>query len=313
MRPGNIFLTTILLALGIGFVLERDVGSRGFNVASECSIPLAVYAGAFDSRFPFSESEFLQALREAIDMWEAPTEQDLFRLGEPTDAGMPVNLVYGKRQERADRLRSGRRDLERREQAIERQERQLQQRRNTLEQEWDDLESQQQRLNRRVEKLNEAMERWNSGEMAQTRRNRRALEKKRDSIESDHENLEQHRRDLQHRSEALNAAFEAFSAEIERYEEQLNAHNSTIASTALNTMGQFEQQGRDRVIEVYQASTADELRLVLAHELGHALGIGHLDHTEAVMNPVTSSENLSRDTISGRDRSALRETCSGGT
>jgi len=312
LRLGRILAVATVTAVGTGLLFEATGlwDRQGFNVAGQCRIPLSVHAGRFDSRFPFSESEFRRALREAMGMWESAVNPELFRLDQSSASGMAVNLVYGDRQARAEQLSSRANDLERMEQAIETQRRKLRNRREALEQAWDDLESRQKQLKRRQEELNRLVERWNAGTMERTQSNRRRLETQRDRLESERQNLKQTRRDLERRTERLNAAFEELESEISDYQNRTAAYNKRVSSTSLIQNGQFRQKGGERTIEVYKATSINELRLVLAHELGHSLGIGHLDNRRAVMHPVMNTDNLDRTRVARDDVRALRDSCS---
>jgi len=51
------------------------------------------------------------------------------------------------------------------------------------------------------------------------------------------------------------------------------------------------------------------LRTILAHELGYALGIGHVDGEHSVMYPAMNPQNRDSGGLSAQDRAALREVC----
>ncbi|KKP81160.1 MAG: Peptidase M10A and M12B matrixin and adamalysin, partial [Parcubacteria group bacterium GW2011_GWB1_35_5] len=55
--------------------------------------------------------------------------------------------------------------------------------------------------------------------------------------------------------------------------------------------GVYIQEGLSRQIDIYEFSNRDKLVRVLAHELGHALGLDHVDDTKAIMYEFNQGNN----------------------
>lgn len=68
-----------------------------------CRRALSYRIGSFDGKFGISRDDFLQALREAEEVWEKPTGKNLFTY-DPTGF-IAINLEYDKRQETSDKLK----------------------------------------------------------------------------------------------------------------------------------------------------------------------------------------------------------------
>ena len=121
---------------------------------------------------------------------------------------------------------------------------------------------------------------------------------------------------------SLNADVEAFNrraADLRQraddYRARVERYNEAVPAEPVESGRYSYVPGEGRRIEVYRAASYDELVVVLAHELGHALGIGHVDEAGAVMHATLHEGGLlkpGRDRpleLSAADRAALAAVC----
>ena len=71
----------------------------------------------------------------------------------------------------------------------------------------------------------------------------------------------------------------------------------------------YVEEGGDRRIDIYEFSTEEKLVRVLAHELGHALGIDHVPDSKAIMYEFNEENSL---TLTDADKAALVGVCESG-
>ena len=309
MKLGRLLALTVLAA-GL-FLALKGQGyfhqARDFNAADQCDIPIHVRAGDFDSRFPVSEQAFQRALDDAIALWESRTDTPLFT--RDASAGLSVSLVYDSRQARANKERTVLGNIEEHDAAIERQERSLSQRRDALDRAWAQFERDRERLKEKSGDMEQLVQQWNNGQMHRTPQNRRMLERQKEELNARRTQLEQQQAQLEHRTEQWRQAVDDHNAAIKALNERAESFNDEVSSDSMITMGEYQRENGERRIEIYRANNARELKQVIAHELGHALGIGHVEDTAAVMNAEMSADNAGASGLTSDDLAALTKAC----
>lgn len=306
-RASRLFgLPVLLVAL---IAAPATAASEGLERlwARTCDRPVTVHLDAVDERFELDREEVRRALADAVAMWQEATEEPLFRKRD--GEGVAVRLVFDERQASAQARQQRREDLVRAERQLQDDRQRLERRHEALSEESGDFESRQRRLNERVEAYEREVAAWNAGRMEQTRENRERLERESRELTTAQESLSEERRDLERRGQALNREQQILVREIEAFNHQVDAHNREAHAATGFEMAQYERRGSERWIRVFKADDQDELRLVLAHELGHALGIGHVPEETAVMSPYLGSANAGRTSLTAADREALAQTC----
>ena len=249
--------------MGSGGLLEEEVAARGGS-AQPCMVPLGWRIGEIDPRFGLGSLEAERAMVEASSYWEAAAGRTLFR--HDPGQGLPVRFVFDDRQavgqERARRTR----ELD----AIDAR---LEQRRAELDRAFD-------QLNAEIEANNARVREWNERGGAPPEALRR--------IEQERASMAARERELMDRGERLNREVTQRNRLWESLQEQFPAR--TVESGHYGEQVRF-RQGRvsevtDREIRIYYFDDRQELVLLLAHELGHALGLGHTAAEGAVMSEV---------------------------
>jgi uncharacterized coiled-coil DUF342 family protein len=88
--------------------------------------------------------------------------------------------------------------------------------------------------------------------------------------------------------------------------ENISDYNRLQADREEFVTGTYKIDGAERSIDVYQFYDYRELVIILAHEMGHALGIGHASLEESIMFPKITYQEAK---LSEEDIVLLEEVC----
>lgn len=246
-----------------------------YEARAICPVPIHYMVGQLDAEFGISEMEALAAITEAESMWEDATGQNLFTL---KDGGMPINFVFDERQQftnaaedfghKLDEARVANKGLE--------------EEYNQIVTQYDTASAE---YNRRVQSYEQKLSAYNQ-EVTSWNEKGGAPQEVFDDLNQRQRELDEEQRAIDTLRQNLNVLVDEINQlsdqannAVDTYNEQVNRYNETFAEGDEFTQGDY----RGDHINIYQFSTKEELVLVLAHELGHALGIEHVDNEASVM------------------------------
>ncbi|MFA5207736.1 MAG: matrixin family metalloprotease [Candidatus Paceibacterota bacterium] len=296
----------VLLIVSYAFVFQEDIIKAYKSILNRidpCPTPIAYSIGQFDTEFGISEVDFKLAIKEAEDIWEKASSRNLFEYS--SEGKMKVSLIYDYRQESTSEIS----ELD-----------------DTLSKDYNYyllLKSQYESLvsqyNKAGQELNSLISSYNQ-KLANYESKVRAWNKKR-GTEAEYNQLNLEKQEL----ESLSITIKTKQSEVNSMASSINqlASNLNILAGNLNlnianyndavqsTDPEFEQgnyiSGIDsREINIYQFENREKLVRVLAHELGHALGIDHLEGSEDIMYPYNIGKSK---TITQTDLIELNKVC----
>lgn len=270
-QPFTIALVlTLVLATSYYYVAYRAV----------CPVPLTIAVGEVDERFDLSAAAAEGAVRDAVAVWEESLAQDIFvPTSDVAAADVRVQYIFDERQERTTAEARERERLA----VVEALSGEVQ---AVYQEQVAALEAREAAYETRAAAYEQALSRYNAT-VAEYNAEGGAPPAVFAELEAEAERLSAE-------ATALNAEVAAINELIEEINE-LGAEGNALISTFNNRVSDFNTtfadgreftQGdyRDGQISIYSFADRDELHVVLVHELGHALGIGHVEDQAAFMH-----------------------------
>lgn len=311
-----------------GAVLSRVIPA----LDDSCRFPLSYRMGTLDPSFHFSEAEFLSAIHEAETLWETGLDRDFFMERAEADA-IPFNLVFDDRQAQTDSLKEASSDIESRKSAYEtlridyesnrkkfdRKKSVYDARANQYEQKLREYERRVAEYQERLQSYEQLVAQWNAqggappDEYSEIEDKRRYLKKESSAIEDERKNLNDEKASLEKDFRALNmlsGEVNAVAGNLNRMTSALNltvdTYNQVSGAREEFTTGLYVRDASGARIDVFQFYNHADLVLILAHEMGHALGIGHATESESIMYPSVGKQ---KPALTDEDRRLFESVC----
>ena len=243
---------------------------------SPCDNPIRYRIDTVDSRFNLTPEQFLGNIQEASGIWNTAYGKALF-VYDP-EGQLPVSLIYDERQMLINQINELDKEL------IEKK--------SNIKPEVEEYERRVSDFNKKIIALNQEIDYWNSHGGADPAK---------------YKDLRDIQLALQQEAQELNKMASLLSQSTSQYNSKIQELNKTVSEYNEELKyrpeeGTYISDRNGQKIIIYFNVSKVELVHTLAHEMGHALGIAHINKINSIMYPRTTSVViLSNDDVGALD------------
>lgn len=288
-----------------------------------------VSVGKIDKRY--SDLVSKNSLREIIKDIEALFETQLgFNVFDYSEDGKPIDILYMPPSQKKKKILRNQKQLESLKKKIDSLEGSISEKQAVLQQIKSQLSYDYKLLNHNIEELNTYILKNNSFQNL----SQDDYQKVNKYISQEKENIRNRTKDLAKEKRQVNKKLAAYRMKVRKYNALADKYNyiqrntekisqnytelkgitKKRTTTTYTTYTQKEASIRKKEIkadveriEIYNFENLNLLKVILAHEIGHLIGVGHVDVDGALMHTYLQKEQVESLSLTLDDIKAIRE------
>lgn len=275
-----------------------------FGLEKPCTEPILYSVKTIDPRFGITKEQLEVNIERAAKIWSDQIGKPLFK--KSIDGDLTISLVYDNRQQTTNDLKEIGNSIDRKKADYD----SLKLRYESLK---DSYEIQKRAIDLKISSFN--------SDKAAYEEQVRYWNKRGGAPSNEAAKLDQQRAELNAKAAEISKDESAINALVIRINEMtndinilakelnynVNTYNTTGASTGKEfNEGEYVRDATGERITIYQFESNLKLIRVLEHELGHALGLGHVKNVKSIMYYLNAGEN---EKLTPEDVVELKSAC----
>ncbi len=260
--------------------------------------PLKYRIAFIDPRFQITKEQFIEVSQQAAEIWQKETGKTYFIYD--SQAQLSINLIYDDHQMIKDEQQKNLDALLQKQEAWRIKNEEIVLNKQQVAQLSSDLNKKKVSLKVEFEQYQQDVIRFNQREHQYAHA---------DNLKERQKQLEQKSEYIKSETNDLNFKIQTLNIKIK----ELNQEQSDLA--ALKTQFKLEQKTNiqpfhkglfsQNQIQIYGYASLNDLRLTLAHELGHALGLKHTTDPKSLMYPYLKEQDIHNFKLTDSDLDLL--------
>jgi len=246
-----------------------------------------------DPRFALSEHELKQISQQATDIWKQGLGQDYF-VYDP-NARLSIRLIYDQRQDESVQRRDQLSKLTQNEHGLSQKNTELKAMQQNLARHSGALDVQKQSLQDLSQNYNAMIRQYNQhGGVPASQQA---------AVQQSLVQLRQQQHVLDQQIASFNLQVNAYNQKVDELNRLDQGHNLAIDQFNQRFQPRLFDKGlfNGREIHIYEFESKEDLRLTLAHEFGHALGMKHHNDPKALMYPMLEEQDMQHFRLQSAD------------